>query len=307
METIKRQTATSGFTLIELLLTLALGAFVVATSVSLYQYIKDAYIDSGRRLLTTEKLIVSQRIFNRALAGSIESCNIAPTRLSLVNSSQVWLQARKSAAKVYPAHSTTGGLKKIGDQIGEREATSDVLLLSPAVLPAAPIVLHDVQNDKFVIQNSIGLTRGGLAVVCDENVAIIFQVAYTTGRHIHYARSGITPGNCSGAFVSMQCGGTYRFDKNALLAHYEPSFFYIAHGHAGLALYRQKPVIFRQGHNRRLSIRAQELVSGVMQMQAATNLTDAGYGSGLVVQLTVVGDTNTIHQHHEKYLYTLPL
>ena len=307
MRAIKRQTTAHGFTLIELLLTLALGAFVVATSVALYQYIKDAYIDSGRRLLTTEKLIVSQRIFNEALMGSIESCNTAPARMSLVNSSQVWLQARRSAAEVYPAHSTLGGLKKIGDQIGEREASSDVLLLSPAVLPAAPLVLHDVQNDKFVIQHSIGLTRGGLAVVCDENAAIIFQVAYTTGRHIHYARSGITPGNCSGAFVSAQCGGTYRFDKNALLAHYAPSIFYVANGHAGLALYRQKPIIFRQSHNSRLSIRAQELVSGVIQMQAATNRTNVGHSSGLVVQLTVVGDMNTVHQHHEKYLYTLPL
>ena len=175
MRAIKRQTATRGFTLIELLLALALGAFVVATSVALYQYIKAAYIDSGRRLLVTEKLIVSQRIFKEALAGSIESCNTAPTQLNLVNSSQVWLQARKSVAEVYPAHSTMGGLKKIGNQSGEREATSDVLLLSSALLPATSVVLHDVENDKFVVQDSIGLTRGGLAVVCDENVAIVFK------------------------------------------------------------------------------------------------------------------------------------
>ena len=236
MKAIKRQTATRGFTLIELLLTLALGAFVVATSVALYQYIKGAYIDSGRRLLVTEKLIVSQRIFKEALAGSIESCNTAPIRLSLVNGSQVWLQARKSVAEVYPAHSTMGGLKKIGNQIGDREATSDVLLLSPALLPATPLVRHDLENDKLVAQDSIGLTRGGLAVVCDENVAIVFQVAYTTGRHIHYAGSGITPGNCSGAFVSEQCGGDYRFDKNALVAHYAPSLFYIAHGRGRIGI-----------------------------------------------------------------------
>ncbi len=307
MKAIKRQISTRGFTLIELLLTLALGAFVVATSVALYQYIKDAYIDSGKRLLTTERLIVSQRIFKEALAGSIESCNTAPVRLSLVNSSQIWLQARKSAAEVYSAHSTIGDLKKIGNQIGEREATSDVLLLSPAVLPATPIMLHDVGNDKFVVQDSIGLTRGGLAVVCDENAAIIFQVAYTTGRHIHYAGSGIAPGNCPSAFTSEQCGGNYRFDKNALLAHYAPSLFYIAHGHAGLALYQQKPIIFRQSHNRRLSIRAREIVSGIIQLQATTNRTDAGHGTGLVVQLTVAGDANTNHRYHEKHLYTLPL
>ena len=307
MKAIKRQTTTRGFTLIELLLTLALGAFVVATSVALYQYIKGAYIDSGRRLLVTEKLIVSQRIFKEALAGSIESCNTAPIRLSLVNSSQVWLQARKSVAEVYPAHSALGGLKKIGNQIGEREATSDVLLLSPALLPATPIVLHDVENDKFVIQDSVALTRGGLAVVCDENVAIVFQVAYTTGRHIHYTGNGVAPGNCSGAFVSEQCGGDYRFDKNALLAHYAPSLFYIAHGRTGLALYEQKPIIFRQSHNRRLSIRARELVSGIIQLQATTNRTDAGYATGLVVQLTVAGDANTNHQYYEKHLYTLPL
>ena len=307
MKAIKRQTATCGFTLIELLLTLALGAFVVATSVALYQYIKDAYIDSGKRLLATEKLIVSQRIFEEALAGSIESCNTAPVRMSLVNSSQVWLQATESVAEVYPAHNIIGGLKKIGNRVGEREATSDVLLLRPAVLPATSVVLHDVENNKFVVRNSIGLTRGGLTVVCDENVAIIFQVAYTTGRHIHYAGSGIAPGNCSGAFVSEQCGGNYRFDKNVLLAHYAPSIFYIAHGHAGLALYEQKPVIFRQSHNRRLSIRARELVSGIVQMQAATNRLGIGNSTGLVVQLTVAGDVNTNHQYYEKHLYTLPL
>ena len=307
MKAIERQTATRGFTLIELLLTLALGAFVVATSVALYQYIKDAYIDSGKRLSATEKLIVSQRIFKEALAGSIESCNTAPVRQSLVNSSQVWLQARESVAEVYPAHSTIGGLKKIGNRIGEREATGDVLLLRPAVLPATSVVRHDVENDKFVVGNSIGLTRGGLAVVCDENAAVIFQVAYTTGRHIHYAGSGIAPGNCSSAFTSEQCGGNYRFDKNALLAHYSPSLFYVAHGHAGLALYRQKPIIFRQSHNRRLSIRARELVSGVVQLQATTNRTDAGNSSELVVQLTVVGNANTNHRYYEKHLYTLPL
>ena len=293
--------------MIELLLTLALGAFVVAISVALYQHAKGAYMDSGKRLLVTEKLTVSQRVLKEALMGSIESCNAAPTQLSLVNSSQAWLQARTSVAEVYPAHSNIKGFKKIGAQIGEREAASDVLLLRPAILPATSVVLHDTEKGKLIARNSIGLTRGGLAIVCDENVAIVFQVAYTTGRHIHYGAGRIAPGNCTNAFTSVRCGGKYRFDKGALLAHYAPSLFYIANGYAGPALYRQRPIIFRQSHSRRLSIRAQELVSGITQLQAATNLRDTGRSSGLVLQLTIAGDTNINHRHYEKHLYTLPL
>ena len=293
--------------MIELLLTLALSAFVVAISVALYQHAKGAYMDSGKRLLVTEKLAVSQRILKEALAGSIESCNAAPTQLSLLNSSQVWLQARTSVAEVYPARNNIKGFKKIGAQIGGREAESDLLLLRSVILPATSLVLHDTENDRLIARNSIGLTRGGLAIVCDENAAIVFQVAYTTGRHIHYGNGEIVPGNCRNAFTSERCGGNYRFDKGALLAHYAPSLFYIANGHAGLALYRQRPTIFRQQHGRRLSIRAQELVSGITQLQAATNHTDTGQNTELVLQLTIAGDINTEHQYYEKYLYTLPL
>ena len=84
-------------------------------------------------------------------------------------------------------------------------------------------------------------------------------------------------------------------------------FFILRMVEAGLALYEQKPTIFRQSHNRRLSIRARELVSGIIQLQATTDRTDAAYGTGLIVQLTVAGDANTNQQYHEKHLYTLPL
>lgn len=307
MKAMKPQTAMRGFTLIELLLTLALGAFVVAISVALYQYAKGAYIDSGKRLLITEKLVASQRIFEEALSGSIESCNAAPMQLSLINSSQGWLQARKSVAEIYPARNNVGGLKRIGTQIGEREPESDVLLLRPAVLPATAIVSHDIANNKLIVRNSIGLTRGELAIICDENIAVVFQVIYTTGRHIHYAGDRVVPGNCASAFTSEQCGGHYRFDRGALLAHYEPSILYIANGHAGPALYSQKPVIFRRSHSRRLSMRARELVSNITQLHATTNHAKTGRDTELVLQITIAGDTNTNHLHYEKHLYTLPL
>ena len=294
--------------MIELLLTLALGAFVITISIMLYQYAKSAYIDSGRQLLVTEKLAVSQRVFKEALTGSIASCNAAPTRLSIVDSSQPWLQAGKSAIEIYPAQNNVKGFKKIGTKIGERDDDSDVLLLGSAVLPATPIISHDIANNKFIVGNSIGLTRGGLAIVCDRKVAVVFQVAYTTGLHIHYAGSGIVPGNCTGAFTSEQCGGRYLFGKDALLAHYAPSVFYIANGHAGTALYRQKPIVFRSSHSRRLSMRSQELVSGIIQLQAASGeRDDSGHNNGLVLQITIAADAATSSKHHERYLYTLPL
>ena len=307
MRAIKHRTAALGFTLIELLLALALGAFVVAISIALYQYAKSAYMDSGRRLLVTEKLAVSQHLFKEAAMGSIESCSSAATRLSLVDSSQPWLQAGKSAIEIYPAQNNVKGFKKIGTKIGERDDDSDVLLLRAAPLPATPIISHDIANDKFIVGNSIGLTRGGLAIVCDGKVAVVFQVAYTTGRHIHYAGDGIVPGNCTGAFASESCGGRYLFGKGALLAHYAPSVFYIANGYTGSALYRQKPTIFRSSHSRRLSMRSQELVSGVIRLQAASGRADSGHNNGLVLQITIAGDANKNPRHHETYLYTLPL
>lgn len=303
----KRYASAHGFTLIELLLTLALGAFVLTTSITLYQHAKGAYTASGKQLLITEKLAVSQRLLQEASNGSINSCYEAPTRLSLVNSSQFWLQAGESPAEIYTTGNNIVGLKRIGTQIGEREAESDVLLLRSAALPATSIVTHDIEHDKFIVRNGIGLTRGELAIACDENVAVVFQVAYTTGRHIHYSGSGIVPGNCAEAFTSEQCGGSYRLGKEALLAHYAPSVFYIANGYAGLALYRQKPTIFRNNHNRRLSLRAQEMVSGIIRLHAALGNADSGQKPEIVVEFTIVANTKANKLEHEKYLYTLLL
>ena len=307
MKAIKQHATQKGFTLIELLLALALGAFVVAISIALYQHAKKAYVENGTQLLNTKKVIISQRFFKEGLAGSIESCNNAPIRLSLVDSSQLWWQAGASVAEIYPAHNNIQSFKEVGSQIGERDANSDVLLLRPALLPATSIVKHDIENDKFIAQNSIQLTRGGLAIVCDQNVAVVFQVAYTTGRHIHYGSGDITPGNCRRAFNAENCGGDYRFDKDALLAHYTPKIFYIANSYAGPALYRQQPIISRRGYSHRLSMHSQELVSGIIGLHGATAQTDNGHSSGLVLQITIAGNTSTKSEHYEKYLYTLPL
>ena len=307
MEAISTQLARRGFTLIELLLTLALGAFVVAMSIALYQYTKKSHVDNGEQLLVTEKLIVSQRLLEEALTGSIKSCNVAPLQLSLVNSAKPWLQIGTSTAEIYPAQNNISSFKKVGEKIGERDAESDVLLLRAVALPATPIVTHDIENQKFIVENSIGLTRAGLAMVCDSNVAVVFQVAYTTGRHIHYAGGRITPGNCTNAFRDEHCGSSYRFDKDALLAHYIPSIFYIANGHAGPALYKQKPVIYRRNGNYRLSMRAQELISGITHLQAATNLAQDGQGNSLALHITIAGNIHNHTQHYERYLYTLPL
>ncbi|MBC6414706.1 MAG: prepilin-type N-terminal cleavage/methylation domain-containing protein [Chromatiales bacterium] len=307
MAAISIQSARQGFTLIEILLTLALAAFVLAISIALYQYAKQAYIDNGAQLRVTEKLIASKRIFSETLNGSIKSCSAAPTRLSLVNSTQLWLQAGASAVEIYPGQNNISSFKRVGDKIGERDIDSDVLLLRAARLPATSLVAHSIENNKFIAQNSIGLTRSGLAIVCDENAAVVFQVAYTTGRHIHYAGGGIAPGNCANAFSDERCGGSYRFAKGALLAHYTPTIFYIANSHAGPALYRQKPIIFRRHGNRRLSMRAQELVSGIMRLHAAADFSPSKQNNGLALQLTIAKDAHSRSDHYETYMYTLPL
>jgi len=322
----KCATLCSGFTLIELLLALALGAFVIASSVALYQNIQLAYTESSRQLQSTQKFAVAQRIVDAAVNGALASCNTATTRRSLVNGRQFWSQAGRANAEVYPASSTVRGLKRIGSSTGARAANSDVLLLRTAQLPASAVVMHDIDNDKFVIQNSIGLSRGELAVVCDKNAALIFQVSHTTGRHIHYGeRHGgrrVAPGNCTN-FAAPRCGGNYRFAAGALLARYTPLVFYVGYGYAGVALYRQKPSVSKRANGHRLSLRAQELVSGIAQLRAALSAANNGAATALAVQLTIADGTTTddrpraawsnesdsaLHRRHdEKYLYTRPL
>jgi len=303
-----------GFTLIELLLALALAAFVIGFSVALYQNIKLAYTESSRQLQNTKKFTVAQRIMDESLNGSLASCNTATTRRSLVNGSQFWSQAAGAHAEVYPASTSISGLKRIGNSIGERAANSDVLVLRTAQLPASAVVMHDTSNAKFVIQNSIGLSRGELAVVCDKNAALIFQVTHTTGRHIHYRGAQVAPGNCTN-FAAPRCAGNYRFAGGALLARYTALIFYVGYGYAGPALYRQKPTVIRRANGRRLSLRAQELVSGISQLHATVNLAASGAATALAVQFSLADSTTSGHaadaasnrQHDEKYLYTRPL
>lgn len=297
-----------GFTLVELLVAIALGAFLITISITLYQTILKAQLTAAQSLAITQKLIVSRHAITTALDGAITPCTSAPKRISLVRANHFWLQHNRAIAEVSVAGDALSGLKPIGRLAGERHPASDVLIVRPARLPATAIVAHDSVNNAFVIQNPIGLTRGDLAIICNQHIAVVFQVARVTTKRIYYVGTNISPGNCPNAFTSPDCGGDYVWTADTLLAHYHPTVFYIGNGSSGLALYRQQPTVFHSGNQHRLALRAQQLVEGVTQLNVAVSNTAGNTNpNAIAVRLTLADISLSANKRYEKHAFTVPL
>ena len=298
----------SGFTLIELLVTIALGAFVVSTSIALYQVVRKAQLANAQSLTMTQNLVVAQRSIAAALEGALASCATASRHISLVRDNRFWLQAKQAVAEVHRANSILPGLKKVGSAPAQRHAGSDVLVLRPTRLPATPIVSHDLDEGAFITQNAIGLRRGELATVCDENVAVVFQVSRVSAKKVYYTHATILPGNCADPFRSAECGGGHHWGSTTLLARYSPSVFYIGNGRSGLALYKQQPTVFGRGSSRRLALHTQELVAGITQLKASVSRSVAGEGlASIALRLTIADTSASGERRYEKHAFTLPL
>ena len=298
----------SGFTLIELLVTIALSAFVITTSIALYQVVRKAQLANAQSLTMTQNLVVAQRSIAAAVEGTLASCAGAARHISLVRDNRFWLQPKRAVAEVHRANSALPGLKKVGSSPAQRHAGSDVLVLRPARFPATPIVSHNLDEGAFVIQNTIGLRRGELATVCNENLAVVFQVSRVSAKKVFYTHATILPGNCASPFRSDECGGGHHWGSTALLARYTPSIFYIGNGRSGLALYKQQPTVFGRGSRRRLALHTQELVAGITQLKASVNRAVGSESSAnIALRLTIADTSSSGERRYEKHAFTLPL
>lgn len=271
-----------GFTLVELLSALTLGALLIAALLKLHHNAQWAHAAAANRAAVAQKLIVLRRAIGESVAGMAPACGAKAQRFNLMTagaSAPFWLKVFESTVQVVgDDDGAPDGLKRVGTRPGERRAQSDVLVVRGAALPAVSVSGHATGTRAFVVSDTAGFRRGDAALICDEHAAALFQVTDVGAHSLGYGGGGVRPGNCAGAFAAGGCAQQHHFGDGAVIARYAASVFYVGVGKSGggFSLYRQRPGVVRAGAVRRLTLSAEEIITGVRQMAAEVVVRQGG-------------------------------
>jgi len=272
-----------GFTLVELLSALTLGALLIAALLKLHHNAQWAHAAAANRAAVAQKLIVMRRAVGESVTGIVPACGAKARRFNLMTAAApapFWLKPFESAVRVVGAGDSGApdGLKRAGDRPGERSAQSDVLIVRGAALPAVSVSGHATDTRAFVVSDTAGFRTGDAALICDEHAAALFQVTDVGAHSLGYGGGGVQPGNCAGAFAAGGCAQQHRFGDGAVIARYAASVFYVGVGKSGggFSLYRQRPGVVRAGAVRRLTLSAEEIITGVRRMAASVVVRQGG-------------------------------
>lgn len=270
-----------GFTLVELLSALTLGALLIAAMLKLHHNAQWAHAAAANRAAVAQKLIVLRRAVGESVAGMAPACGAKALRFNLMTagaSAPFWLKVFESTVRVVGDGGAPDGLKRVGARPGERRAQSDVLVVRSAALPAVGVSGHATGTRAFVVSDTAGFRPGDAALICDEHAAALFQVTDVGAHSLGYGGGGVRPGNCAGAFAAGGCAQQHRFGEGAVIARYAASVFYVGVGKSGggFSLYRQRPGVVRAGATRRLTLSAEEIITGVQQMAAEVVVRQGG-------------------------------
>lgn len=273
----------SGFTLVELLSALTLGALLIAALLKLHHNAQWAHAAAANRAAVAQKLIVLRRAVGESVAGIVPMCSAKAQRFNLMTagaSAPFWLKLFESTVQVIGGGDggAPDGLKRAGDRPGERRAQSDVLIVRGAALPAVSVSGHATGTRAFVVSDTAGFRPGDAALICDEHAAALFQVTDVGAHSLGYGGGGVRPGNCADAFAAGGCAQQHRFGGGAVIARYAASVFYVGVGKSGggFSLYRQRPGVVRAGATRRLTLSAEEIITGVQQIAAEVVVRQGG-------------------------------
>lgn len=247
--------------MIETLLAAALGAVILTALLTLYQRGVAGHAFAASRNALTEKIWTIDRLFADELHLTDGSfCRPDATTFNLVNHSltETWLRAFDQPVQI----------------------TDDSMTVLKTGIPV-PLESHDTDRARLTLTHAAPFERGGLLVVCDDEVSVLLQITHTANgkRTFGYAPdASVHPGNCNSPFAVDGCGPEgYRFLAGALVAPYRPvTFFIAATGDRAPALHRRQLVITNTaGGDAIARLLSEEIAENVIALKARAGVTAA--------------------------------
>ena len=260
-------TGADGVTLIETLLAAALGTVILTALLALYQRGVMSHAFAASRSALTEKIFIIDRLFADELhvtGGSV--CRANATAFNLVNrsSAENWLRPFDRPVQI---------------------ADGSVTVLKTGI-PTA-LESHDIAKAQLTLTHAAPFERGGLLVVCDNNISVLLQITRTANgkRTFGYAPDvGVQPGNCGSPFGVGGCGPEdYRFDAGALVAPYRPVSFFIATTDGRAPALRRRRLVIANTANGTATARllSEEVAENVVALKALASVAASAGGVSL--------------------------
>lgn len=272
-----------GFSLLEMLTAGALAGFLAVVLIKLYQLFFASHLQSGMRAEILNTVLTAEHVLHRSLhLASTRPCGSGGARQSLVRGlSELDSFASGGAHITNPKRLRSGRYSVMGDVVTVHKTG-----------PPHRLAEHNKPMGHFLLHEPGPFSPGDLVVVCDRQRTVLIQITGTENggqRLVYKNQAQVLPGNCRGAFVSCPCGCGYTFDKQAVLALYQPLILFVSPRPGGSrtpaehALFRSYLVTERSANRSAARLHSEELVAGIVFAHAAlsgsgANVKQLDYG-----------------------------
>ena len=308
----------SGFSLIELMVAIVIGMLIILAVLNLF-------LVSARTHKTTENLSRIQenaRIAFELMAFDLRQaagtpCGVLTKTTNVINpsASMPWFT---TGLRGYEGGQSTGGTAA-----SNRVEGTDALIYGLPSNTGVVVTKHTAGGSaQFKVNtNDHDLSDGDVAMVCDNNLAVVFQVTNVNDSNntvVHNTGNSHSPGNCSVKYVAgascadsalisgvvaptacglLEDGSYYEFCKNSTLVKYMSTLWYVGcNGRAacdalgGRSLYQvQFPNAAQEVVPDVQDMQIQYLARGATEYVDASAVTDWSTVIATRVSLTLVG------------------
>ena len=292
----QRQSWQTGTALFELMLALGLGTILIAAAITSYQHIIRQYQVSENQFTTlTTSMIIESIIDNDLHAAVGQPCSGATRFANIVTNGETtyWLDLFNRPLQIYDGNDPAAeAIRRHGSQSGDRVTNSDLLVALTVQMPTA-LTHHNIAHGYFDLLSPLAFEAGGFAVVCDQQVAVLFQITKVSnaGQRLSYVGDNVSPGNCASRFdPDSPCAthAAYRFSSGTLVAPFRPQVLFVgvSPDPKQYSLYRERLSLYHYGSLTKSLMRREEIIPGVVVLKArsvAANNLPRGLDIGLLV------------------------
>lgn len=192
----------AGVSLVELMITLLLGLLVTGAAVGIFISNKRAYAATESLGRVQEGARVAFELMARDIREAAGNpCNRNVPVINVLNASTDWWATWGPGVTGYNGSTAMPG-KAFGTGNGDRITGTDAIDLRGGGSTGVSIVSHNGPSARFQVSTiDHGLNDGDIAMVCDFQLASIFQVTNaqpgTNDNVVHNPGGSVTPGNQS--------------------------------------------------------------------------------------------------------------
>lgn len=175
-----------GFTLVELMISLLLGLLVISAAGSIFFSSRNVYGNTE----ALNRIQENQRSAYEMMARDIREAGGNPCTKNIVN----MLDPSKSGGDF------SGWLNGVSGENNTGPNGSDSITLSSALEGSIKVVSNDNPSAEIGVSTNAGINSGDILMVCNAEVAAIFQVTNTANNKLGHNSGEGTPGNLAKPF-----------------------------------------------------------------------------------------------------------